>query len=57
MASIYGYRGKDFAALMPEFGSVLDSPPVIWTAPDGREIATPSALVALADYIETLQDQ
>lgn len=57
MATIYGYRGKDYAALMPEFGPVLDSPPVIWTAPDGREISTPSALVALADYIETLQDR
>ena len=57
MTVIYGYRGKDYAGLMPEFGPVLDSPQVIWTAPDGREIPTPSALVALAAYLETLQDQ
>jgi mono/diheme cytochrome c family protein len=56
MATIYGYRGKDYAGLMPEFGPVLDSPSVIWTAPDGREIPTPSALVALTLYLETIQD-
>ena len=56
MAAIYGYRGKDYEGLMPEFGPVLDSPEVIWTAPDGREIPTPSALLALAMYLETLQD-
>lgn len=56
MATIYGYRGKDFEGLMPEFGTVLESPDVMWTAPDGRSVATPSALVALAAYLETLQD-
>ena len=57
MTVIYGYRGKDYAGLMPEFGPVLDSPLVNWTAPDGHEIPTPSALVALAAYLKTLQDQ
>ncbi len=56
MATIYGYRGKDYAGLMPEFGPVLDSPSVIWIASDGREIPTPSALVALTGYLETIQD-
>ncbi|MFT7596697.1 MAG: mono/diheme cytochrome c family protein [Paracoccaceae bacterium] len=56
MKSIHGYRGKDYVGLMPEFGPVLDSPTVIWVAPDGREIPTPSALVALVAYLETLQD-
>lgn len=56
MATIYGYSGKNYRALMPEFGPVLESPPIDWTAPDGRVISTPSALVALAGYIETLQD-
>lgn len=56
MATIYGYRGKDFAALMPEFGPVLDSPPVDWTAPSGEVIETPRDLVALTKYLETLQD-
>lgn len=56
MATIYGYRGKDYQGLMPEFGPLLQSPDVIWTAPDGRRIATPSALVALTRYLETIQD-
>lgn len=56
MATIHGYRGKDNAGLMPEFGPLLDGPDVIWTAPDGQEITTPSALLALTDYLETLQD-
>ncbi len=56
MAKVYGYRGRDFDALMPEFGPVLDGPTVIWTTPDGRELETPQALVALTDYVETLQD-
>ena len=57
MATIYGYGGKDAVALMPEFGPLLDSPEVMWIAPDGREIATPSALVALAEHVQTLQDE
>lgn len=57
MGTIHGYSGKDTQGLMPEFGSILDSPMMLWTAPDGRQIPTPSALVALADYLETLQDQ
>jgi len=56
MATIYGYRGKDYAGLMPEFGPLLDGPDVIWTAPDGQEVATPSALLALTRYLETIQD-
>jgi len=56
MATIYGYRGKDYAGLMPEFGPLLDSPNVIWTAPDGKEVATPSALLTLTRYLEAIQD-
>lgn len=56
MATIYGYRGKDYQGLMPEFGPLLDSPQVTWTAPDGQEVATPSALLALTSYLETIQD-
>lgn len=56
MAAIYGYRGKGYEGLMPEFGPIIDSPTVIWTTSEGQDIATPSALVALADYLETLQD-
>lgn len=50
MATIRGYRGTQYRRVMPEFGALLDSAPVIWTAPDGRRIKTPSALLALAEY-------
>ena len=56
MTAIYGYRGKGFEGLMPEFGPILDSPTVLWTSPSGQDIATPSALVTLVAYLETLQD-
>jgi mono/diheme cytochrome c family protein len=57
MTTIYGYRGKETLALMPEFGPVLEGSTVIWTAPDGSEIETPAELIALAEYLETLQDR
>ncbi len=57
MATIYGYRGKDYAGLMPEFGPLLEGPTVNWIAPDGQEIPTPSALLALTAYLESIQDQ
>lgn len=56
MATIHGYRGKDHDGLMPAFGDELDGPETLWIAPDGRQIPTPAALVALAEYVETLQD-
>lgn len=56
MTKVYGYRGRDFDALMPEFGPILEGPSVVWTAPDGRDLPAPAALVALTEYIETLQD-
>lgn len=55
MLAIYGYRGKAYQGLMPEFGSILDGRTVMWTAPDGRVVETPAALVALAAYLETVQ--
>ncbi len=56
IATIYGYPGKDDQALMPSFGTVLDGPQVNWSAPDGHTVPTPEALVALAEYLRTLQD-
>ena len=55
MAAIHGYGGSDFDRLMPSFAPVLDGPTVPWRAPDGTEIETPTALLALADYLEGLQ--
>lgn len=56
MLSIHGYRGKRYRGVMPEFATLLNSPPIVWTAPDGRRIKTPSALLALTEYVESLQD-
>jgi len=56
MATIYGYRGKDYTGLMPEFGPLLEGPAVIWKAPDGQEIPTPSTLLALTAYLESIQE-
>ena len=56
MAAIFGYRGKDYAALMPEFGPLFDGPTVIWRSPKGQEFVTPLSLLALARYLETIQD-
>ncbi|WP_050930425.1 c-type cytochrome [Aestuariivita boseongensis] len=58
IAVIHGYRGQNLHALMPEFGSLLESPDVLWTDPaTGERIPTPSALVALTDYVNDLQSQ
>lgn len=56
MIAIHGYQGQEVYGLMPSFAEAVQGPTVAWTAPDGREIATPKALVSLADYIETLQE-
>jgi len=40
----------------PTNGPVLEGQTVIWTAQDGRDIEILAALVALAEYLETLKD-
>jgi mono/diheme cytochrome c family protein len=57
MATIHGYRGKDHDGLMPAFGDDFEGTQVLWTAPDGRRVPTPEALIELADYVETLQSE
>lgn len=37
-------------------GPLLEGDARPWTAPDGREVAAPSALIALDAYLETLQE-
>ncbi len=56
MARIYGHPGQGSAAPMPGFGPLLEGDARPWTAPDGREVAAPSALIALNAYLETLQE-
>jgi len=56
MIAIHGYHGQEALGLMPSFAETVQSEPVTWTAPDGRAVKTPSALLSLANYLETLQD-
>lgn len=53
MAQIYGYPGR--YAVMPEFGPLLSGPSVLWKDEEGVEVRTPKALLALARYLETIQ--
>ncbi|MFZ1471218.1 MAG: cytochrome c [Paracoccaceae bacterium] len=56
MAKIWGYTGgKGGAAVMPNFGPLLDSQMVPYDAGDGIESPTPLRLVQLAEYVESLQ--
>lgn len=56
MAKIWGYTGgRDGAAVMPNFGPLLDSALVPYDSGDGRETPTPIRLVQLAEYVERLQ--
>ncbi len=55
MAQINGYAGRHQLGGMPEFEEVLQSPNVDWTAPSGEVIPTPQALIALATYLESIQ--
>jgi hypothetical protein len=53
---IWGYaEGQAPAAIMPQFGPVLDSPVVLFDAGDGIQTPTPERLVDLANYVASLQ--
>lgn len=56
MAQINGYSGRHQMGGMPEFEEVIQSPLVDWTAPTGEVIPTPQALLALATYLESIQN-
>lgn len=55
ITKVYGYRGRNFDALMPEFGSALAGPSVRWALSDGTLIETSAPLRDLVMYLETLQ--
>ena len=56
MSVIDGYhRGARFSAAMPEFGAGDMGPLITVKGPDGQGTPVPRALLALADYLETLQ--
>ena len=47
-------RGAHFSAAMPEFGAG-DMGPLVMTDEDGNPVPVPADLLALADYLESLQ--
>lgn len=56
ISTMDGYaRGDHFSGAMPEFGVKLAGSDVLMETGDGVVTPTPKALVALADYIESLQ--
>lgn len=57
MSHIDGYtRRGDRATVMPEMGAILaEGPTATYVAPDGTETPTPARLLALAEYLATIQ--
>lgn len=56
MSTIDGYsRGDHFSAAMPEFGAGDLGPVVIVENVDGTGTPVPARLLALADYLESIQ--
>lgn len=53
MAKIHGYEGR--AGVMPEFGTMLRGPTVIWRDGSGTPVKTPVGLLALARYLASIQ--
>jgi mono/diheme cytochrome c family protein len=57
MSTIDGFaRGAHFSPAMPEFGAGDLGDTVIVENPDGTGTPVPARLLALADYVESLQD-
>ncbi len=54
---VHGYPGQSHARVMPDFGSRLGGRTVIHVTEDGARLPTPEGLLALVDYIESLQVQ
>ncbi|MCC1494442.1 c-type cytochrome [Cognatishimia sp. F0-27] len=56
MSTIDGYARSDMDTPgMPEFGDLLDSPLVPFDSGDGIQTPTPRKLVAILEYIESIQ--
>ncbi len=56
MSTIDGYsRGSHFSAAMPEFGASDLGPVVVVEDAEGHGIPVPANLIALADYLESVQ--
>lgn len=56
MAKIWGYTGgRGGAAVMPNFGPLLESAPVPFDGGDGIQTPTPIRLVQIAEYLKSVQ--
>ncbi len=55
MAQIWGYAGMKGKGVMPNFGPLMEGDTVPYDGGDGIETPTPVRLVALAEYLKTLQ--
>lgn len=53
MAKVHGYAGR--AHVMPEFGTVLTGPTVMWRDETGARVETPAGLLAIARYLASIQ--
>lgn len=53
MAKVHGYSGR--ADVMPEFGTVLTGPTVMWRDEAGARVETPAGLLAIARYLASIQ--
>lgn len=55
MGHIYGFTPGRSESPMPEFGDLLEGPTVPYDSGDGIPTPTPARLVALMEYVESLQ--
>lgn len=56
MAQIWGYAKAKGRGVMPDFAPMMTGDLVPYDGGDGIETPTPERLVALAEYLKTLQD-
>lgn len=56
MSHIDGYTRDDSGQVMPDFGALLEGDTVLVETGDGVLTPTPARLVALADYLASIQE-
>lgn len=55
MSHIYGFTPGRSDSPMPQFGDLLEGETVLYDSGDGIETPTPARLVALMEYVESIQ--
>jgi hypothetical protein len=56
MSKIWGYAGGKGGTVMPAFAPLMEGALIPYDGGDGIETPTPERLVALAEYVKTIQD-